>query len=432
MQIVDWDMLDGQGRAQALARPAAVSDEKVRVAVSGILEAVRTGGDAAVLGFTEKFDGVRPVPYRISRKDMQAAWDALPQRDKRALQTAIDNVSAFHAAQKPPTIEVETMSGVLCRREVRPLSRVGLYVPGGTAPLVSTLIMLAVPAKIAGVGERIVVTPPSEDGQINRFILAAASRCEVTDMFAVGGAQAIAALGFGTETIAKCDKIFGPGNAYVAEAKSQMAARPGGPALDLPAGPSEVMVLADDSADPEFVAADLLSQAEHDKAAQVMCMCTSRALAEAIKAATLRQLADLPRRQIAQASLDHARLIVAARADMADIVNDYAPEHLIVQLERPDAIVPDITNAGSIFIGPWTPEAVGDYASGTNHTLPTDGAARAWSGLTLDSFLKYISVQKLSRAGLEVLGPTVERLADMEGLDAHRRAVSCRLAEGNS
>ena len=300
--------------------------------------------------------------------------------------------------------------------------------PGGTAPLVSTLLMLAVPAKVAGVRRRIVVTPPGKDGKINPIILAAAYRCKVTQLFCVGGAQAIGALAYGTETIPRCDKIFGPGNAWVAAAKSLAAQEAGGPAIDMPAGPSEAMVLADEGADPAFVASDLLSQAEHDTVAQVVCVASSKKVAGSIHAKIREQLETLPRVDIARQSLKHGRMIIAVeRSDIIDIINRYAPEHLIVQLRDPDAYVGAIRNAGSIFLGPWTPESVGDYASGTNHTLPTFGAARAYSGVTLESFIKYVSIQQLTKKGLKRLGPVVERLAEMEGLEAHKRAVSLRL-----
>ena len=321
----------------------------------------------------------------------------------------------------------------MCRREYRPIETAGLYVPGGTAPLVSTLLMLAVPAKVAGVKRRVVVTPPGKDGKINQAILAAAYRCKVSDVFACGGAQAIAALAYGTQTIPKCDKIFGPGNAYVATAKSIAVQEPGGPAIDMPAGPSEAMVVADIHANPVFVASDLLSQAEHDILAQVICVATSVKTADAIKAQIDIQIETLPRKDIAQQAMAKSRIIIASnRPDVIDVINRYAPEHLILQIKNPENLVPAIRNAGSIFLGPWTPESVGDYASGTNHTLPTYGAARAYSGVTLESFVKYISVQQLTRKGLERLGPTVETLAEMEGLEAHRRAVSLRLESNRS
>lgn len=409
-------------------RPAGLTDGSVTARVREIMESVKSGGDAAVLDYTRKFDGADLAALAVSPAAMKAAWKGLPADQKTALETAKANIETFHSEQMPVPIEVETMPGVTCRREARAVETAGLYVPGGTAPLVSTLLMLAVPAKIAGVTRRIVVTPPGKDGQINPAILAAAYLCGVTDMFACGGAQAVAALTYGTETIPACDKIFGPGNAYVAAAKSLAAQEPGGPAIDLPAGPSEAMVLADSHANPVFVASDLLSQAEHDTLAQVVCVCTDENVAKAVEAEVTKQIATLPRKDIAEKSIGSSLILISNdRRDILDIVNAYAPEHLIVQFENPETYVADIRNAGSIFLGPWTPESVGDYASGTNHTLPTYGAARAYSGVTLESFIKYISIQTLTRDGLETLGPAVETLATMEGLEAHRRAVSLRL-----
>jgi len=431
MQILNWTDLDQAGRAEALARPQVLDDPKIAMAVENILGLVRDEGDTALINLTEKFEGVKLRHLGVPLSACEAAWRGLDAADKQALQTAKSNIDAFHFKQKPGTIEVETMPGVVCRREPRALESVGLYVPGGTAPLVSTLLMLALPAKLAGIGRCVVTTPPGKNGRIDPSILAAAHLCGVDEVYAVGGAQAIAALAYGTESIAKVSKIFGPGNAYVAKAKSLVAQIPGGPAIDLPAGPSEAMVLADDDADPVFVASDLLSQAEHDTMAQVLCVCGSSEFAQKLLGEIQKQLATLPRRDIAAASLESGRILISSsRAETIEIANLYASEHLIVQLDNPDSIVPEITNAGSIFLGPWTPEAVGDYASGTNHTLPTNGAARAYSGVTLESFIKYISVQSLTLAGLEALGPTVERLATLEGLEAHRRAVSLRLNKG--
>ncbi len=428
MQRFKWSNLTDEAKSEALARPAAISDGDIVSVVRDIMNTVKSGGDKAVLDYTVKFDGVEIKNLKIPFETLEAAWVNLPEADKHAIEVARSNIKKFHQAQRPQDITVQTMKGVTCSREVRAIDTAGLYVPGGTAPLVSTLLMLAVPAKVAGVRHRIIVTPPGKDGQINPAILAAAYRCKVTAVYACGGAQAIAALAYGTETIPKCDKIFGPGNAWVAMAKSLVAQEPGGPAIDLPAGPSEAMVLADDKANPVFVASDLLSQAEHDTLAQVICVASSNAMAERIEDCVKEQVATLPRKDIAEKALEFARMIVAKdRADVVDIVNRYAPEHLIVQMNKPETLVPAIRHAGSIFLGPWTPESVGDYASGTNHTLPTYGAARAYSGVTLESFIKYISVQRLTKKGLKNLGPTVERLATLEELEAHKRAVSLRL-----
>ena len=423
-----WTDLDEPSRIDALARPEEMSDTTLIDGVRDILTDVRKKGDEALLRLTEKFDGVRPVALEISFEDMEAAWEALPATDKSVIERARRNIKRFHKAQMPAPIEVETEPGVVCRREARAIETAGLYVPGGTAPLISTLLMLAVPAKVAGVQNRIVVTPPSKDGTVNPVILAAAYRCKVSRLFVAGGAQAIGALAYGTASIPKCDKIFGPGNAWVAAAKSLVAQEAGGPAIDMPAGPSEAMVLADEAADPAFIASDLLSQAEHDTVAQVVCVASSAAVADRVEAKIEEQVAELPREDIARQALKHGRMIIAPqRTEIIDIINRYAPEHLIVQLKNPESYVGAIRNAGSIFLGPWTPESVGDYASGTNHTLPTYGAARAYSGITLESFMKYVSIQQLSKKGLKSLGPTVERLAEMEGLEAHKRAVSLRL-----
>ena len=433
MQVLNWDMLDTADKVTALSRPIQLSGESIRQSVADILKTVRAKGDQALREYTKRFDGVELTHMKVSSKAMRAAWLALPSADKRAMQTAKANIETFHKAQIPCSIEIETMPGVVCRRVPRPVDSAGLYVPGGSAPLVSTLMMLAVPAKIAGVENRIVVTPPGKDGKVNTNILAAAYLCAVEDLYMVGGAQAIAALAYGTQTIPKCVKIFGPGNAYVAQAKSQISMEMGGPAIDLPAGPSEAMVLADDKANPVFVAADLLSQAEHDPLAQVICVCASQEFADTLNAQIVTQIADLPRREIAQQSLQGGRIIIAPDMEtMLEIANAYAPEHLIVQTENAEDIMDSIRNAGSVFLGPWTPESVGDYASGTNHTLPTFGAARAYSGVCVESFIKFISVQSLTKAGLKSIGPCVERLATLEGLEAHRRAVRLRLEDGEN
>lgn len=428
MRRINWTELDAEGRESALARPQAISDDSLIDGVRSILADVRENGDEALLRLTKKFDSSAPEALEVPAEALEQAWNALSASDQSVIERARRNIKRFHKAQIPDSIEVETEPGVICRREARSIETAGLYVPGGTAPLVSTLLMLAVPAKVAGVKNRIIVTPPGKEGTVNPVILAAAYRCKVSRVFVVGGAQAIGALAYGTETIPKCDKIFGPGNSWVAAAKSLVAQEAGGPAIDMPAGPSEAMVLADEAADPAFVASDLLSQAEHDTVAQVVCVASSDAVAEAVEQAIESQLKTLPREAIARESLKHGRMIIAGeRADVIDIINRYAPEHLIVQLQNPETYVGAIRNAGSIFLGPWTPESVGDYASGTNHTLPTYGAARAYSGVTLESFIKYVSIQQLTKKGLKRLGPVVERLAEMEGLDAHKRAVSLRL-----
>jgi len=427
-----WKNMDLVERTQALARPYELSDPSKVELVKNILLEVKLKGDDAVKSFTSMYDNVNLVNLRVANEDLENAWLNLPKKEKNAIKVAISNIEKFHISQLPQDIEIETTKGVFCRRETRALQTAGLYVPGGTAPLVSTLLMLAVPAKVAGVSRRIVVSPPGANGKIHSSILAAAYICGVTDVFSCGGAQAIAALSYGTESLPKCDKIFGPGNAYVSLAKSLVAQEIGGPAIDMPAGPSEAMVIADNEANPAFVAADLLSQAEHDVLAQVICVSTTSEISKNINEEIDKQLEKLPRKDIARKAMKNSRLIIAKSREMiVDIINNYSPEHLILQIKNPDHLVPAIRNAGSIFLGPWSPEAVGDYASGTNHTLPTNGAAKSYSGITIESFLKYISIQKLSKKGLELLAPTVTCLAEMEGLEAHKRSVTIRLDTNN-
>ena len=427
MKTVVWTDLDDSARADVLARPEAQTDRGVTDSVLAIVNDVQLRGDAALKDYTERFDGVSLEALEVSQAALEAAWGALPASDKAVLEQAKANIEAFHAPQRPEKYTVETMPGVVCRREPKALRSAGMYVPGGTAPLVSTVLMLAVPAAMAGVRERVMVSPPGKDGQINAGVLAAAHLAGVTRVFCVGGAQAVAALAYGTESVPRCAKVFGPGNAYVAAAKALVSAEASGPAVDLPAGPSEVMVVADGSADARFVAADLLAQAEHDVMAQVVALVDSAALAEAVEVEVRAQIETLSRKDIARASLANARVIVAGAEDFVGIIEAYAPEHLILQCAGADRITEEIASAGSVFIGPWTPESVGDYASGTNHTLPTGGAARSYSGVNLESFYTLMTVQELSRDGLERLGPIVERMAEMEGLDAHGRAVAVRL-----
>ncbi len=432
MKTFIWEDMDQNSRHLALARPEGLSDSKKNDQVKSILLEVKLNGDAAIKSFTSTYDTVDLKTLRVPEIELKNAWLNLPQKEKDAISIAKSNIQKFHLSQIPKDIEVETMEGVFCKRETRAIQTAGLYVPGGTAPLVSTLLMLAVPAKVAGVRRRVVVSPPGANGKIHSSILAAAYTCDVTDVFSCGGAQAIAGLSYGTESLPKCDKIFGPGNVYVSLAKSLVAQEIGGPAIDMPAGPSEAMVVANNEASPEFVAADLLSQAEHDVLAQVICVSTCKNLSKKIKAEIVKQVETLPRKDVAKAAIKKSRMIIANSREMIiDIINSYSPEHLILQLKNPETLVPAIRNAGSIFLGPWSPEAVGDYASGTNHTLPTNGAAKSYSGITVESFLKYISIQKLSKKGLELLAPTVTCLAEMEGLEAHKRSVSIRLESKN-
>jgi histidinol dehydrogenase len=344
------------------------------------------------------------------------------------LRTAYLNLHTFHAAQRPLDLHLATTPGIVCEKTTRPIGRVGLYVPGGSAPLPSTALMLGVPSQLAGNPVRVLCTPPDRNGAINPWILCAARLCGLTEVYKVGGAQAVAALAYGTASVPKCDKLFGPGNAYVTEAKLQVARDAAGAAFDLPAGPSEVLVIADNRANPAFVAADLLAQAEHGPDSQVVLVAFSKKCAARVSAALARQLATLPRAAIARRALEHSRVFLAAsRAEAVAIANAYAPEHLILQVAHPRGLLADITAAGSVFLGDWTPESLGDYASGTNHVLPTYGWARACSGLGLADFQRTMTVQTANQAGLRKLGPVVERLALAEGLAAHQRAVKIRL-----
>ncbi|MCM2274354.1 MAG: histidinol dehydrogenase [Candidatus Didemnitutus sp.] len=423
-----WKKLSPAQRRAALQRPAQAARPQIAAAVSRLVAEVRRDGDQALRRLTAKFDGVQLASLRVSEAEFAAAERALSAADRAALRTAYRNLRRFHAAQTAKPVRVATMPGLVCEKLSRPIARVGLYVPGGSAPLFSTALMLGVPSQLADCPVRVLCTPPGKDGRVSPWILFAAQLCGIRDVFKVGGAQAVAALAFGTATIPKCDKLFGPGNAFVTEAKQQVSATADGAAIDLPAGPSEVMVIADASADPVFVAADLLSQAEHGPDSQVVLVSLSRALLPRVSAAVEQQLADLPRAAIARRALAQSRFILAANAaEAAAIANAYAPEHLILQLAQPRALLPQIAAAGSVFVGPWTPESLGDYASGTNHVLPTYGWARAYSGLGLADFSRTMTVQEATPRGLAKLGPVVERLATAEGLAAHQRAVSVRL-----
>ena len=426
--IHHWSRLDGPARAALLARPRAAERAELGREVEAIIAEVRAGGDTALRDLTRRFDGIEVNALPVGEAEFATAEAALAPRALAALERAIANVRRFHAAQLRPPLDVEVSPGVRCQRLDVPLAAVGLYVPAGSAPLPSTAIMLAVPAALAGCPVRILCTPPRGDGAADPAVLVAARRCGIARVFKVGGAQAIAAMAYGTESIPKVDKIFGPGNAWVAAAKLRIALDPDGAALDLPAGPSEVLVIADEGAPPEFVAADLLAQAEHDPSAQVLLVTPSAALAAAVSLELDRQEPALGRRAITARALANARLIVVADLDAAVAVsNAYAPEHLILAVRAPRQLLKQVTAAGSVFLGDWSPEAMGDYCSGTNHVLPTDGHARAWSGLSVESFLKRITVQELTPAGLRDLGPTAIELAGLEGLDAHARSVRVRL-----
>jgi histidinol dehydrogenase len=429
LPILDYAALDDAARRDALSRPAVAERAQLVALVRETVARVRAEGDSAVLDYARRFDGGEPESLRVPLKDLDAALQSLASNEQQALERAIDNVRRFHAAQLPAPLSVETSPGVRCERITRPINSVGLYVPGGSAPLPSALIMSAIPAELAGCPRRVLCTPAARGQPIHRAILATARLLGITEVFAAGGAQAVAAMAYGTETIPKVDKIVGPGSAWVTAAKQVVAEDAAGAALDLPAGPSEVLVIADDGANPAFVAADLLAQAEHDPLSQAILLTTSKELADAVRTSALAQLPNLSRREILEQSLQRSRLIVVSElATALRISNDYAPEHLILQLRDARQYLPAITSAGSIFLGAWSPEPMGDYCSGTNHVLPTYGYARAYSGLSVHDFLKRITVQELTPDGLRGLGPTASVLAGIEGLDAHALAVDLRLA----
>jgi histidinol dehydrogenase len=430
MKPLVWKNLSASARAAALQRPAQSAELKTAAIVAGIVAAVRRDGEKALRSLGKKFEGVDLKSRRVTAAEFDAAEKALGSADKIALRTAYRNLQRFHAAQRPASIRVETMSGIVCEKVSRPVEKVGLYVPGGSAPLFSTALMLGVPSQIAGNPVRVLCTPPGRNstGAPSQWILYAAKLCGITDVFKVGGAQAIAAMAYGTGTIPKCDKLFGPGNSFVTEAKLQVSRDAAGAAIDLPAGPSEVLVVADDRATPAFVAADLLSQAEHGPDSQVVLVTFSEKFAARLLGELENQVAVLPRGDTARKALERSRIFIAAsRAEAIDIVNRYAPEHLILQVANSRGLLASVTTAGSVFLGDWTPESLGDYASGTNHVLPTYGWARACSGLGLADFSRTMTVQTASVAGLKKLGPVVERLALAEGLAAHQRAVRVRL-----
>ncbi len=424
--IIEWNTLSETERTDILRRPAVLAGDKIATVVSGIIQEVETRGDDALREFSARFDRTEVKKFRVTPEEVDAAIARLPDDFMNALRTAADNIKKFHTAQVLEPVTVETMPGVLCQQVTRPIDAVGLYIPGGTAPLFSTVLMLGIPAKIAGCERVILCSPPP----IADPILAAAKLCGIDQIYQVGGAQAIAAMAFGTETIPSVSKIFGPGNAYVTEAKRQVSGRPDGAAIDMPAGPSEVLVIADAEANPDFVAADLLSQAEHGPDSQVVLVTPSKALAKAVAQAADRQLADLPRKDIAVKALSASRLIVVKDLDECVAVsNRYAPEHLIIQTRNARELVDKVQNAGSVFVGDWSPESGGDYATGTNHVLPTYGYAATYSSLGLADFTKRMTVQEMTPQGFTALGPAIALLANTEKLDAHQRAVLIRLAQ---
>jgi len=431
MKKLFWAKLSESARRALLKRPALARSTQLQESVSRIMAAVRSKGDKAVLDFTRRFDKAPLKNLEVPSSQMARAMRNVAPEALAAMKLASRRVRKFHLAQKPRDIKVTVSSGTVCERRFVPLEKVGLYVPGGTATLPSTVIMLGVPAALAGCPVKVLATPPRADGSVDPNVLVAACVVGIRRVFAMGGAQAVAAMAYGTKSVPKVDKIFGPGNSWVTEAKLQAARDPEGAACDLPAGPTEVLVIADKDADAEFVASDLLAQAEHGRDSQAVLVTPSATLAERVLAEVSRQLSDLPRRAIAAAALSHSLVVIVPDLSAAlEVSNRYAPEHLILNVANPRSWTGRVRHAGSVFLGPWSPEAAGDYASGTNHVLPTYGFARAYGGLTLESFLKPITFQELSEKGLRSIGPAIERLASIEALDGHRRSISRRLARG--
>ncbi|MEN6451968.1 MAG: histidinol dehydrogenase [Thermoguttaceae bacterium] len=429
MRILTYSPTTKATVLSALQRPTR-DFAAYRRQVAPILDAVRREGDAALLRLSKQFDGVEPVSIRVPAAEMRRALDTLPAELRQSLETAQAGITRFHRQETPAEEPIETRPGVCCWRETRAIESAGLYVPGGTAPLVSTVLMLGIPALTAGVPCIALCTPPGKDGRVPDAILAACAMIGIEDVFAVGGAQAIAALAYGTQTVPKVAKIAGPGNVYVAAAKAEVSVDPDGAAIDMLAGPSELLVVADDSARPESVAADMLSQAEHDRQSQVVLVTTSAAMLDRVQAELERQVATLPRREIATAALANSvAVVVESLGVAAELVNDYAPEHLSIQTERPEEVLARVRNAGSVFLGPFSPEAVGDYSSGTNHVLPTSGVARVQGGVSVRTFQKTLTVQRLSPDGLRSLADATTALARTEGLEAHARAVDIRLSQ---
>lgn len=425
MEKIIWKSLSLDAQKQALKRPAQAVAGKIELAVTAIREDVEQNGDKAVIALTEKFDKVTVDSLKLPQSEFERVESTLSEEFKTAIQRAYNNIAKFHKAQIPAPIEVETEKGVVCEVLTRPIESVGLYIPGGTAPLFSTVLMLAVPAKIAGCKEIVLASPP----KLADEIIYAAKLCGIDTIYQMGGAQAIFALGLGTESVKKVDKIFGPGNSFVTEAKRQVSQMADGAAIDMPAGPSEVLVIADKDANPDFISADLLSQAEHGEDSQVILVTDSENLIEKVEESIKAQLQMLGRAETAKVALSHSRSILVNDLDEAVMVSNlYAPEHLIIQTEAPRELLERISHAGSVFLGEYSPESMGDYASGTNHVLPTYGYAKTYSSLGLADFSKRMTVQTLTKEGFLNLGPTVALLAEKEWLDAHKLAVDVRLS----
>ncbi len=424
---IHWSGLDAREQARVLQRPV-FDNPGLADSVAGIVRRVREGGDKALAELTRELDGVSPQVFEADLAALRSAAQTVDEPLVRALQAASERIRTFHKSDMPAKTAVETAPGLTCEVHYQPLSPVGLYIPGGSAPLVSTVMMLAIPAVLAGCDEIVMCSPPGKNGKIAVEILAAAYLCGVSRVFCAGGAQAVAAMAYGTESLPRCAKIFGPGNAWVTEAKQQVSQDPRGAAIDLPAGPSEVLVIADSSADAEFIAWDLLSQAEHGPDSQVILLTDSQQLADGVIEQLARLAPASPRASILEKSLSASRIIRVDDLDQAvKLSNDYAPEHLILNTASAAELSARVKNAGSVFVGPWTPESLGDYCSGTNHVLPTYGWARSHGALGVGDFMRRMTFQQASRDALERVGPTAEKLAAVEGLDAHRMAVRARL-----
>ena len=427
-KIINWQNLSDTERKLALSRPAIAESGLLSQQVENILSNVRKNGDKALYDLTEKFDGVTLSTLQVSAEQVNAAKNRLTAARLKAIESAYANIKRFHQAQISADIRVETTPGVICTLKTEAIASVGLYIPAGSAPLPSTVLMLGVPAQLAKCPRKVLVCPPDKNGQLADEILVAASLCQIDEIYSVGGAQACAALAFGTETIAAVNKIFGPGNKYVTEAKKQLSQQVNGFAIDMPAGPSEVLVIADAKANASFVAADLLSQAEHGPDSQVILLSDSTSLIEQVQTALVSQLAELSRASIAEQALQQSRLILTKDlAQAVEVSNEYGPEHLIIQTENAQQLLTELRNAGSIFVGAYTPESAGDYASGTNHVLPTYGYSKVISSLSLADFSRRFTVQEISREGLNNLAQCICELTDAEGLDGHKRAVTIRL-----
>jgi len=430
-QMINWQEISEQQKVDALARPAISNNALLSTQVANILSQVKNQGDSALFSLTEQFDGIALSTLSVTTKQVEQAKLALTEKRLKAINTAYEQIKCFHSAQKPQDIEVETRPGVRCILKTEAIESVGLYIPAGSAPLPSTVLMLGVPAQLAGCQRTVLVCPPDKNGRLANEILVAAQLCGITEIYTIGGAQAIAALAYGTKSIPAVNKVFGPGNRYVTEAKKQLAQQVAGFAIDMPAGPSEVLVIGDEQANAAFIAADLLSQAEHGADSQVILLTDSNRLITDVAKELKTQIALLSRREIAEQALKQSRLILTKDiAQAVEVSNNYGPEHLILQTKNPQALLINLRNAGSIFVGAYTPESAGDYASGTNHVLPTYGYSKVISSLSLADFSRRYTVQEITKEGLASLAECIIELTDAEGLDAHQRAVTIRLEEG--